>query len=1254
MQTNFFDKMFFLKYQTKNYLRYLYALLAVPIVILSRFALLPLAHEGTPFITLFPATVIIALLGGMGPAILTGVIGVMFTDYFFIPPLHSWDFGIEFWTRTSVVVLTSIFVGYVGAVLREARLRAENQAIELNRNKHDLNRAQTVAHTGSWRLDTRNNKLIWSDEAYRIFGAQPDNQLSYESFLACVHPDDREYVDRKWQEALKGEKYDIEHRIIVNDRVKWVHEKAELEYEKSGTLIGGFGTVTDITKRREMEEELRKSRDELEIRVKERTLELEKANEQLKKENEERLRTEQSLRLEEARLDALVSLSEISEEPLYKITGFALDQAIALTHSKIGFLGFLNEDESMYELHSVSKDVVEDCNVEGDPVHWPVKDAGIWAEAIRQRKTLFVNDYSKPHPRKKGIPVGHVPIERFMVVPVFDGDKIVTIAGVGNKETDYDKTDERQLVLLLSSMWSYVQKKKSGELVLAERQRFNDVLETLPVYVCLLTPDYYMPFANKVFRDLFGYYPDKKCYEFLFNRNEPCENCETYKVLKTNQPQHWEWTGPNGRNYDIFDFPFRDTDGSQLILEMGIDITERKQAQAAVQAERQRLYDVLETLPVMICLLTPDHHIAFANRSFRDKFGDSNGLHCYESCFGKNEPCDFCESYKVLETGQPHHWEVSTPDGNSVIDAYDFPFTDVDGSPLILEMDIDITEQKHAQEALRSASLYSRSLLEASLDPLVTISSEGKITDVNEATVQVTGVSRENLIGTDFSNYFTEPNEARKSYQQVFAKGFVTDYPLTIRHRDGHLTNVLYNATVYKNTHGETAGVFAAARDVTEKKQTEERQNATNSILELYARKTVRRDYLNAAVNVIREWSGCKSVGIRIKEDNGNIPYETCVGFEKDFIDLENDLHLDSDKCLCIRAILQEPNASDKELLTPGGSFYSNDSLAFVAKLTAEEVKDYRGQCMKSGFQSIGIIPIRYRDEVLGAIHIADTQKNMVSLKNIEFIESTIAPLIGEAIHRFNAEAELEKYRLHLEDIVKHRTEELARSNKDLEQFAYVASHDLQEPLRAVSGFVSLLQRQLQDSLNDKTKEYMHFTIDGVHRMQSLINGLLEYSRIDTRGKPPVKTDSSKPLEDAILSLQTSIEESGAKITYDKLPVVNIDPVQLAQLFQNLISNAIKFRGEKSLEIHISASHQDNAWKFAVKDNGIGIETQYSERIFLIFQRLHTRKQYPGTGIGLALCKKIVERHGGKIWFDSEPDKGSTFYFTIPDLEGEN
>lgn len=387
----------------------------------------------------------------------------------------------------------------------------------------------------------------------------------------------------------------------------------------------------------------------------------------------------------------------------------------------------------------------------------------------------------------------------------------------------------------------------------------------------------------------------------------------------------------------------------------------------------------------------------------------------------------------------------------------------------VTELQKQVQQRIRAEEAFRSASLYARGLLEASLDPLVTISPEGKITDVNKATEAVTGISRERLIGSDFSNYFTEPDKARDGYKKVLSDGLVIDYPLTIRHTSGRITDVLYNATVYKNEAGQIQGVFAAARDITEKKA---------------------------------------------------------------------------------------------------------------------------------------------------------------------------------------AEAELEKYRLHLEDLVKNRTEELARSNKDLEQFAYVASHDLQEPLRAVSGFVELLKRNLEKSLDEKTSEYMNFTIDGAKRMQSLINGLLEYSRVGTQGKKPQKVNSKEAFEEALVRLQAGIEESGARITADKLPMVYFDDMQLARLFQNLIGNAIKFRSDQAPQIHVSAVRQDAGWRFAVRDNGIGIEPQYAERIFMIFQRLHTRKTYAGTGIGLSICKKIVERHGGRIWVESTPGRGSTFYFTVPDIEG--
>ena len=363
-------------------------------------------------------------------------------------------------------------------------------------------------------------------------------------------------------------------------------------------------------------------------------------------------------------------------------------------------------------------------------------------------------------------------------------------------------------------------------------------------------------------------------------------------------------------------------------------------------------------------------------------------------------------------------------------------------------------ELETSREELRAAARYARNLLETSLDALVTISAEGKITDVNTATEKITGTSRERLIGSDFADYFTEPEMARAGYLKVFEQGQVMDYPLAIRHTSGAITEVLYNASVYRNEQGKVLGVFAAARDITARKRAE--------------------------------------------------------------------------------------------------------------------------------------------DKLLGVL------------------------------------AELE------------------RSNNDLEQFASIASHDLQEPLRMVASYTQLLAERYEGQLDEKAKKYITYAVDGAVRMQRLVNDLLTYSRISTRGNPIEITDSHSILGEAIRNLAATIEESKAIVTNDELPMVRADVSQFVQLFQNLLANAIKFRGENFPHVHVSALDEGREWVFSVRDNGIGIDRQYADRIFVIFQRLHTRQEYPGTGIGLAVCKRIVERHGGKIWFESEPGKGSTFFFTVP------
>jgi len=306
--------------------------------------------------------------------------------------------------------------------------------------------------------------------------------------------------------------------------------------------------------------------------------------------------------------------------------------------------------------------------------------------------------------------------------------------------------------------------------------------------------------------------------------------------------------------------------------------------------------------------------------------------------------------------------------------------------------------------------------------------------------------------------------------------------------------------------------------------------------------------------------------------------------------------------------------------------------------------KDYRGTEVLAYLLPVHQSPWFVVTKVDSEEILAEVKYRAWAIAVIIILLILISAGLIKSVYRNRQEAE----RKLAEERLKEIMAELERSNKDLEQFAYVASHDLQEPLRMVSSYTQLLAERYQGQLDEKAQKFIDYAVDGATRMQTLINDLLAYSRVGTRGKSMELTDTHDLLGQAMKNLIVTIEKSRAIITNEELPMVQVDAVQFVQVFQNLINNAIKFRGDDIPRIHISARDHGQEWVFSIKDNGIGIDNKYADRIFIIFQRLHTRQDYPGTGIGLAICKKIVERHNGRIWFESEPGKGATFFFTIP------
>lgn len=628
------------------------------------------------------------------------------------------------------------------------------------------------------------------------------------------------------------------------------------------------------------------------------------------------------------------------------------------------------------------------------------------------------------------------------------------------------------------------------------------------------------------------------------------------------------------------------------------DISKRKRMEEELQAEKMRLNVTLRSIGDGVIVTDPKGRVVFLNRIAEDLTGwtekEGLGKPLYEIFHIINENTgETCENPvdQVIETGSivgmANNTLLIARDGTRrIIADSGAPIFDRNKSIIgVVLVFRDVTEEKRAQEA----KALLASLVESSDDAIIGTTTNGTITTWNEAAYRIYGYSADDAIGNHVSMLASpeQKTEFMDIVERIKKGERIEHFETERRRKEGNKIFVSITISPHLDNEMNLVGLSTISRDITEKRE-----------LEVALEKHVRE---------VRE---------RIKELN-------CLFNISTIIEKEQSLRS------IVQGIVEQ---------IPAGFQYPEICCARI-RLENEEycTENFRetpwiqSRNIVIAGMPVGTLDVCYLEEMPEEYEgpFIEEERNLVN---------AIAERCGRVIERKQNEEKLMGI-----------MQDLKQKNEELEQFAYVASHDLQEPLRMVASYVQLLQRRYEGRLDSDADEFIYYAVDGAKRMQLLINDLLEFSRVSTRGKPFAEVDSEKVLLQAEKSLSMQIEESNAEITHDPLPVVWGDASQLGQVFQNLLSNAIKFRGSVPPKIHISSEQQNEIeWKFSVKDNGIGIDPHYFDRIFVIFQRLHNRDEFPGTGIGLAICKRIIERHAGRIWVESEPGLGSTFSFTLP------
>ncbi|MBN1628099.1 MAG: GAF domain-containing protein [Deltaproteobacteria bacterium] len=670
-----------------------------------------------------------------------------------------------------------------------------------------------------------------------------------------------------------------------------------------------------------------------------------------------------------------------------------------------------------------------------------------------------------------------------------------------------------------------------------------------------------------------------------------------------------------------------------------------------------RSNDLLENLPVYLVLLTPDYHMTFANRFFRERFGESNGRRCFEYLFDRNEPCEACETYKVLKTMKMHRREWHGPDGNWY-DIYDIPFTETDGSVLIMEVGVEITKRKKAEierdryrkyledmvkarteelekkniqlvmdfHALEEAeeSMYNLSLFPRENPyPVFRVSNDGIILHANPAAAELM-TQWQCSVGGPIAT------QIKEAIDVTVASGVSNNIEIRCGEHDFllHLVPILDRG--YVNFYGH---------DVTELKKAQsalEKSEAHFKLLSETAERLIMWSNFQPVVNELcRETMahlGCNVFFNYITDDKtGRLHLNAFAGISDE--DAEKIEWLDYGEAVCGYAALDgKPIIAENIFNTPD--------------IRTELVKSY-------GIQAYACHPLTVQGKVIGTLSFGTRTRTEFSKEDLILMRRVAAQVAG-AMERARLINEIQRSKEKLEKRIQERTGNLEEAlkkldlrNKELQEFAFIASHDLREPIRKIQTFGAIIQDRFGKDLPEQAVDYFKRMQNAVDRMDKLLESLLGYSRVSTRGNPFIRADLNELTRETINDF-TIIDKKEATIELGDLPAAEVDPPQFRQLIGNLIHNALKFNRSSAPKVIIRGEIEGDLCRIFVEDNGIGFDEQYLDSIFMPLQRLHGRNEYEGSGMGLAICAKVAERHGGNITARSKPGEGSTFIVTLP------